>query len=85
MKEEELPDVTAELDARHLACPMPLLKTRQMLRRLSPGDVLHVMATDSGTRRDIPAYLGQAGHILVHQHDEDGVLHFWIRHGGSDG
>lgn len=70
---------TLELDASQLVCPMPLLKTRQAMRQLSPGDVLHVQATDRGALRDIPAWVGQAGHSLVHHKEENGVLHFWIR------
>lgn len=72
-------NVHLELDARQLACPMPLLKARQAMRELSVGELLHVMASDSGARRDIPAWVGQSAHELVHQEEEHGVLHFWIR------
>jgi len=69
----------AELDARALSCPMPLLKTRQALRAVAPGQVLHVQASDPGALRDIPAWLRQSGHELVQQQQDAGVLHFWIR------
>ena len=75
-----IPLATQELDARLLKCPMPLLKTRQSMRQLSPGEVLHVVASDPGARRDIPAWVGQSGHQLVQQLERDGELHFWIRH-----
>lgn len=70
---------TLELDACQLVCPMPLLKTRQAMRQVPAGGVLHVTATDRGALRDIPAWVGQAGHTLVHHNEENGVLHFWIR------
>ena len=69
----------SELDARTLSCPMPLLKTRQALRGVSVGQVLHVQACDPGALRDIPAWVRQAGHELVQQRQDEGVLHFWIR------
>lgn len=69
---------SAEVDARKLACPMPLLKARQAMNHLPENGLLHVKASDPGALRDIPAWLRQAGHQLVHQSEEDGVLHFWI-------
>lgn len=70
-----------KLDARGLNCPLPLLKTRQALRRLGTGGVLHVVASDSGSRRDIPAWLRQSEHDLVHFTEDGEEIHFWIRRG----
>jgi TusA-related sulfurtransferase len=69
------------LDARDLVCPMPLLKTRQALRGLLPGETLLVLATDPGSCRDIPAYLGQSPHQLVQQHEQQGEYQFLIAAG----
>lgn len=69
------------LDARGLSCPLPLLKTRQALRRLGTGEILHVVASDSGSRRDIPAWLRQSEHDLVHFTGDGEEIHFWIRRG----
>ncbi|EKF74005.1 hypothetical protein A11A3_10881 [Alcanivorax hongdengensis A-11-3] len=69
------------VDASGLQCPLPLLKTRQALRHLAPGQLLSVTATDEASSRDIPAYLGQSPHQLVRcQHDDDGYT-FLIRRG----
>ncbi len=70
---------SVEVDAQNLVCPMPLLKARQAMNHLPENGLLHVTASDPGALRDIPAWLRQAGHQLVHQSEEDGVLHFWIR------
>ena len=67
------------VDARGLRCPLPLLRLRQQLRAMQPGQTLWVLATDPGAQRDIPAYLGQAGHTLVQLEDADGELRFLIR------
>lgn len=80
---EQPPHADAELDAASLRCPMPLLKTRQAIRQLSAGNILHVWATDVGARRDIPAWLRQSPHELVHFSEVQGELHFWIRSAGE--
>lgn len=72
-----------DLDARHLACPLPLLRTRQTLGQLEPGCILRVVATDSGSWRDIPAYLGQSPHELVRCEEVSEEYRFWIRVGMS--
>lgn len=75
----EVPRADQELDTLALRCPMPLLKTRQAVRQLSSGRILHVRASDPGARRDIPAWIRQSDHELVHFAEPDGELHFWIR------
>ena len=71
----------SELDVRSLRCPMPLLKTRQSLRQLARGKVLLVRASDAGSWRDIPAYLGQSAHKLVQRQQLDNEYCFWIEVG----
>ena len=55
----------AELDARGLPCPMPLLKTKQALSTLAAGQVLRVLATDAAAPRDFAAYADATGHVLL--------------------
>ena len=71
------------LDARSLACPMPLLKTRQALRGMVAGQTLEVIASDPGSWRDIPAYVGQSAHQLVQQQEHSGEYRFLIISGGE--
>ena len=58
-------DFDAELDARGLPCPMPLLKTKQALSTLAAGQVLRVLATDAAAPRDFAAYAEATGHVLL--------------------
>jgi tRNA 2-thiouridine synthesizing protein A len=51
-----------ELDARGLTCPLPLLKARQALSRLEPGDTLVVLATDPEAPIDLAAFAADEGH-----------------------
>ena len=57
-------EVTAVVDARGLRCPLPLLKAKQGLRELVPGEVIRVLATDSGSVRDFYAFAKISGHSL---------------------
>ena len=44
------------LDARHLNCPIPILKTKRALSEVSPGGILEVLATDPGSPADFEAF-----------------------------
>jgi TusA-related sulfurtransferase len=56
-----------------------LLKTKQALNEMEPGQILHVIATDITTKATIPAYLGHSGDHLIKM-DEDGAnLHHFIK------
>ena len=48
------PDET--LDVKGASCPMPVVKTKQAIDDLAPGEVLEVVATDSGSMSDIDGW-----------------------------
>ncbi|MBF0622509.1 MAG: sulfurtransferase TusA family protein [Magnetococcales bacterium] len=54
-----------ELDARHMLCPLPLIRASSAIGRLSAGQVLAIRATDPGLRRDLPAWCAVNGHTLI--------------------
>ena len=43
-----------EFDASGLACPLPIVKTKKALSDMSPGQVLRVVAPESGTEFVMP-------------------------------
>jgi len=53
------------LDARHLLCPLPVIRTQDRVEHLQPGDELVVYATDHGVINDIPAWCRINGHRVV--------------------
>lgn len=67
-----------ELDARGLQCPLPLLKLKQQLNRMSAGDQIRVQTTDAGSVRDFAAFIRQTGHYLHSQEELDGGYVFLI-------
>jgi tRNA 2-thiouridine synthesizing protein A len=71
----------AELDARGLLCPMPIIRTAKAMKELTPGDLLRIQATDRGSVADIPAWAESTGNELVEWHEADGVFVFLLRKG----
>ena len=57
--------ITLELDLSGLTCPMPLLKTKQALNRLSAGAIVKVVATDPASQRDFQVFAEQSGNELL--------------------
>ncbi|PSL47076.1 TusA-related sulfurtransferase [Salsuginibacillus halophilus] len=72
---------TKVLDAKGLACPMPVVKAKKEMDQLQSGDILEVHTTDSGAAADIPAWAKTGGHELVQQDKEGEVLKFWMKKG----
>ena len=56
-----------QLDTRGLLCPMPVIKTQNAIKKLQPGDVLTVQASDPGVLHDIPAWCRINGHKVLSQ------------------
>ena len=68
-----------ELDARGLACPLPIVKTRKALNELASGQVLKVVATDSGSVADMAAFSEQTGNPLVGSSQDGGAFVFYLK------
>ncbi|WHZ00577.1 sulfurtransferase TusA family protein [Neobacillus sp. YX16] len=72
---------TKLVDAKGLACPMPIVKTKKAIGELMSGQILEVHSTDKGAKNDLSAWTKSGGHELLNQIEEDGVLKFWIKKG----
>ena len=70
---------THRVDARGLACPMPIVKTAQAIATMSSGELLEVLATEPGSTTDFVAWSRTTGHELIEQTVEDGVYRFLLR------
>jgi tRNA 2-thiouridine synthesizing protein A len=58
------------LDVRGLNCPIPLIGARTALARMTPGDVLVVLATDPEAPIDLGALASDNGHGLAIRRQE---------------
>jgi len=76
-----MPTFDTELDTSGLTCPMPVMKCKKTLQALAAGQVLHLMATDPGTKSDIPALVGKTGDQILETSEEGGKYHFYIKKG----
>jgi len=54
-----------ELDARRLMCPMPVIRTQDIIKTLASGDKVRVTCTDPGVMQDIPAWCRINGHTVL--------------------
>ncbi|MBN6885747.1 tRNA 2-thiouridine synthesizing protein A [Cytobacillus horneckiae] len=69
------------LDAKGLACPMPIVKAKKAINQLESGDVLEIHATDKGAKNDLAAWSKSGGHEVLEFKEENNVLKFWIKKG----
>ena len=58
-------DIYKEIDTRGLNGPLPILKAKKALADMASGQLLKVLATDSGSLHDFQACAKQAGNKLV--------------------
>lgn len=70
------PDIT--LDTYGLACPLPLLKIKQTLSLMQPGQVLWVLATEASLQLDLKVLTRQTPSILLACHQESECFHFLV-------
>jgi len=67
------------LDAKGLACPMPIVRTKKAMDTIASGEVLEVHVTDKGALADIPAWAASGKHTILEQKEDGDVLKFWIQ------
>jgi tRNA 2-thiouridine synthesizing protein A len=56
-----------EVDARGLACPLPILRAKKALAGMQSGEILKIVCTDRGSIRDFQAFAKQTGNELLRQ------------------
>jgi tRNA 2-thiouridine synthesizing protein A len=69
----------AELDARQLACPLPILRAKKSLSQMNSGQLLRIVATDKGAPNDFDEFCSKTGNALVSSTVLDGEYVFLIR------
>ncbi|PEQ95004.1 hypothetical protein CN481_05890 [Bacillus sp. AFS006103] len=72
------------LDAKGLACPMPIVRTKKAMNTLEEGQVLEVQATDKGSKADMKAWAESTGHQYLGTIEEGGVLKHYLRKSSND-
>lgn len=67
------------LDAKGLACPMPIVKTKKAMADLDPGKVIEVQATDKGSTADLKAWAESTGHEYLGTVEDGDILKHYLR------
>ncbi|MGN1384995.1 MAG: sulfurtransferase TusA family protein [Bacillus sp. (in: firmicutes)] len=73
-----------QLDAKGLACPMPIVKTKKAMQNLVDGQILEVQATDKGSKADLAAWSETVGHQYIGTVESGDVLYHYIRKCSND-
>jgi len=71
--------ITRQLDARGLTCPMPIVKTAQAMKEFAAGEVLEVLATDAGSVKDFAAWSRTTGNPLIESSVDGSIFRFVLR------
>ena len=71
-----------ELDATGLICPEPLMLVRNRMREMKAHEVLHIIATDPTTKRDLEQFCRFMKNEMLEYKLSEEILEFWIRKGG---
>ncbi|WP_107838436.1 sulfurtransferase TusA family protein [Metasolibacillus meyeri] len=68
-----------QIDAKGLACPMPIVRTKKAMVDLVDGQILEVQATDRGSIADLAAWAQSIGHQYIGTIEQEDVLYHYLR------
>lgn len=71
--------VSTTVDARGQSCPGPLVTLAKALKEAASGDLLELIATDPGSRSDVPSWAEISGNELLETSEADGVFRYVVR------
>lgn len=73
--------ISLSIDTKGTRCPIPILRTKQGLKKVQEGEFIEVLATDPSTKKDMEAMLSHVPHRLVSYDvlSEGGIFVFVIQ------
>jgi tRNA 2-thiouridine synthesizing protein A len=72
--------ITTTVDARGQSCPGPLVSLAKALKDAASGDLLELLATDPGSKSDVPSWATISGNELLETGDgPDGSFRYVVR------
>jgi tRNA 2-thiouridine synthesizing protein A len=71
--------ITRTVDARGQSCPGPLVTLARALKDAARGDLFELLATDPGSRSDVPSWAKLSGNELLDATEADGEFRYTIR------
>jgi TusA-related sulfurtransferase len=81
MSDIDLNTVQAQktVDARGTSCPGPILAAKKGIVDVSIGEIMEVLAADSGTAKDLPAWAKKVGHDYLGLVEEPGFTKLYVK------
>jgi tRNA 2-thiouridine synthesizing protein A len=72
--------IATTVDARGQSCPGPLVALAKALKGAAQGDLLELLATDPGSRSDVPSWAEISGNeVLESETRDDGSFRYVVR------
>jgi tRNA 2-thiouridine synthesizing protein A len=72
--------ITHTVDAKGQSCPGPLVALARAFKEAQPGDLFELLATDPGSKSDVPSWADLSGNELLEAETlEDGSFRYVIR------
>ena len=80
---DELKSLNANkvVDARGTACPGPLLAAKKAVGEIAAGEIMEILSSDEGTKRDIPKWASKKGHDFLGTVEEAGYFKIYLKKG----
>lgn len=67
------------IDARGSFCPGPLMEMIRAMKAAAVGEVVAVLSSESGSKRDIPAWAEKSGQQFIGVFEQDGYDQIVVR------
>jgi tRNA 2-thiouridine synthesizing protein A len=71
--------VDVKMDLKGMACPMPVVKVSQQIKKMKTGEILEAETTDPGAHADFPAWAKSSGNEIIKTLKEDKATKFYIK------
>ncbi len=72
-------NVNVKMDLKGLACPLPVVKVSQQVKKMKVGEVLEAETTDPGAHADFPAWAKSSGNEILKTVKEEKSTKFYIK------
>ena len=83
MRPDELTSLTVNktVDARGTACPGPLLAAKKAIGEIDSGEIMEILSSDEGTKKDVPKWATKKGHDFLGTIEESGFFKIYLKKG----
>jgi tRNA 2-thiouridine synthesizing protein A len=71
--------ITATVDAKGQSCPGPLVSLAKAMKNANSGDLFELLATDPGSKSDVPSWAELSGNDLLDTSEDGGVFRYLVR------